>query len=233
MKIEVLFPEFGNLYGDLSNINYLKKCIPEAEIIETSYNSEPAFLKEDINLIYIGPMSENSQELVLRKLMPYKDKIEELINKNVVFLFIGNSLELLGKYIEKEDGTKIECLDIFDIFSKRNMLNRLNSNVVGSFEDIEIVGFQSQFTTMYGNNSDKYFLELKLGIGCNNSNLEGIKINNFIGTSVIGPILILNPLFTKKILKMMGLENTKLEFEEEVLNAYNARLQEFYRKFIK
>ena len=232
MKIEVLFPEFCNLYGDLSNIHYLKKCIPDVEVIETSYNSEPAFLKEKINLIYMGPMSENSQELVLKKIAPYKEKIEELIKNNVVFLFTGNSLELLGKFIEQEDGTKIECLNIFDIYTKRNMLNRLNSNVLGTFDDIEIVGFQSQFTTMHGNN-DNYFLNLKLGLGCNNSKYEGIRKNNFIGTTVIGPILILNPLFTKKILKMMGVKNIKLETEEEVLNAYNARLEEFYRKFIK
>lgn len=27
MKIEILFPEFCNLYGDISNIKYLKKCL--------------------------------------------------------------------------------------------------------------------------------------------------------------------------------------------------------------
>jgi hypothetical protein len=42
MKIEVLFPEFCNLYGDMSNIEYLHKCIPEAEIIYTSIDEEPA-----------------------------------------------------------------------------------------------------------------------------------------------------------------------------------------------
>ena len=39
MKIEVLFPEVANLYGDLSNIEYLKKCLNnDVEIIETSLN---------------------------------------------------------------------------------------------------------------------------------------------------------------------------------------------------
>ena len=33
MKIEVLFPEVCNLFGDISNIKYLKKCIPDAQII--------------------------------------------------------------------------------------------------------------------------------------------------------------------------------------------------------
>ena len=33
MKIEILYPEFCNLNGDMGNMKYLEKCIPEAEII--------------------------------------------------------------------------------------------------------------------------------------------------------------------------------------------------------
>ena len=102
MKIEVLFPEFGNLFGDSSNISYLRKCMPEAEIIETDINSKPAFVSQDVNLIYLGPSSERAQEIIIKKLKPYKEKIEELIENNTVFLFTGNSIEVLGKYIENE-----------------------------------------------------------------------------------------------------------------------------------
>lgn len=232
MKIEVLFPEFGNLFGDNSNISYLRKCLPDAEIIETSINTKPAFVDEEVNLIYLGPMSERAQEIVIEKLRPYQEKIEELISKNTTFLWIGNSVEILGKYIENEDGSKVEGLGIFDIYAKRAMMNRKNSNVIGKFEDIEIVGFQSQFTTLYADNKENYFLELSVGMGTNeNPKLEGIKKNNFIGTYVIGPILILNPLFTKKLLKMMGVEETNLALEKEVMTAYEVRLKEFKEKF--
>lgn len=231
MKIEVLFPEFGNLFGDSSNISYLRKCLPDAEIIETSINSTPTFVEQDVNLIYMGPMSERAQEIVIKKLLPYKVRIEELIEKNVTFLFVSNSVEVLGKYIENEDGSKISGLGIFDIYAKRDMMNRKNSNVIGKFEDIEVVGFQSQFTDVYGENKENYFLELDAGIGIGeNSKFEGIRRNNFIGTYVIGPILILNPLFTQKLLKMMGVEEPKLALEKEVMAAYEARLKEF-KKF--
>lgn len=232
MKIEVLYPEFGNLFGDNSNIKYLKKCIPDAEIIETNIHSVPTFVNESVNLIYLGPCTERGQEIIIDKLKPYKEKIEELIENNTVFLFTGNSIEILGKYIENEDGSKIEALGIFDVYAKRDVLNRKNSNIIGKFEDIEIVGFKSQFTELYGDNKDNYFLELEVGMGINeNSKLEGIKKNNFIGTYVIGPILILNPLFTKKLLKMMGTTNDKLALENEVMKAYEARLKEFHEKF--
>lgn len=227
MKIEILFPEFCNLFGDMYNMKYLKKCMPDAEFIETALDEVPTFVNEDVNLIYLGPMTENTQEKVISKLLPYKDRIEELIEKNVVFLFTGNAIEVLGKYIENEDGSKIEGLGIFNVFAKRDMMHRHNSYMVGKFEDIEVIGFKSQFTMMYGDNSNSYFLEVEKGIGINKeSKLEGIKKNNFIGTYVIGPILILNPLFTKKLMKMMG-EEKKVALEEDVMAAYEARLEEF------
>lgn len=110
MKIEILFPEFCNLYGDISNMKYLKKCLPDEEYIETSIDDEPAFVTQDVNFIYLGAMTERMQEKVIQKLLPYTEKIKELIEKNVVFLFTGNAVEVLGKYIENEDGSKIEGL---------------------------------------------------------------------------------------------------------------------------
>lgn len=226
IKIEILFPEFCNLFGDMYNMKYLKMCLPNAEFIETALDETPTFVNEDVNLIYLGPMTENTQEKVIARLLPYKEKIEELIDKNVVFLFTGNALEVLGKYIENEDGSKIEGLGIFDVYSKRNMMHRHNSYLIGKYEDIEILGFKSQFTMMYGDNSASYFVEVEKGIGINKeSKLEGIKKNNFIGTYLIGPILILNPLFTKKVLEMIGVE-PNISLEEDTMAAYEARLKE-------
>lgn len=226
MKIEILFPEFCNLFGDMFNMKYLKMCLPNAEFIETALDSEPAFAKQDVNFIYLGPMTENTQEKVIKKLMPFKDRINELIEKNVVFLFTGNAVEILGKYIENEDGTRIDGLEIFDVYSKRDMMHRHNSYFVGKYEDIEIVGFKSQFTMMYGDNTSEYFIEAQKGIGINKeSKLEGIRRNNFIGTYLLGPILILNPLFTKKVLETMG-QVPKIALEDDVMAAYEARLKE-------
>ena len=225
--IEILFPEFCNLFGDLSNMKYLRKCLPESNFIETAINEKPAFVSQDVNFIYMGPMTEKAQEKVINKLKPYKDKIEELIEKNVVFLVTGNAIEIFGKYIENEDGSKIEGLGIFDIYAKRDMLNRHSSMFVGKYENIELVGFKSQFTFAYGDNSKLYFSEVEKGIGLNpESKLEGIKKNNFIGTYVIGPILILNPEFTKNLIKKIGIENPKIAFEEDVKKAYEQRLKE-------
>mgnify|MGYP003184844404 FL=1 len=43
IKIEVLYGEFANLFGELQNVNYLKSCIPDAEVIYTGLHDKPAF----------------------------------------------------------------------------------------------------------------------------------------------------------------------------------------------
>ncbi|MEG2458034.1 MAG: hypothetical protein RSB41_04000 [Bacilli bacterium] len=228
MKIEILYSEIGNLYGDNGNIRYLEKCLKDEKFYYTSINDTPHFVKEKIDFIYMGPMSEENQEKTIIKLLPYKNRLKELINNNTIFLCTGNSWEIFGKDIRNEDGTIIECLDIFDTYAKRYMLDRYAGLVLGTFKDIKIVGFKNQFTHSYGNNTNNYFLEVIKGSGLNpSSSLEGIHYKNFFGTYLLGPILILNPDFTKYLLSLLGIKNITLPFEEEIYKTYNKRLEEF------
>lgn len=78
MKIEILYPEICTLYGDKGNTMYLQKCLPDAEFVTTGLNEKPLFLKENIDMVYMCSMSEKSQELVLDRLMQYKDEIAKM-----------------------------------------------------------------------------------------------------------------------------------------------------------
>ena len=229
MKIEILFPEFCNIYGDYGNVIYLKACLPDAEFIETSLNDEPKFITEDIDLVYMGSMTEKVQEKIIKKLMSYKEIIKQKIEDNKAFLLTGNSFEVFGNYIEEDNKNKIEGLGIIDIYSERRMFDRYNSIFVGDFEGIEIIGFRDQFALQYGNNTDTYFAKAIRGDGLNKSSkLEGVKIKNFIGTSILGPILVLNPIFTKYYLQnILGIENAEIAYEQDAMEAYEKRLSEF------
>ena len=228
LKIEVLFPEICNLFGNMYNIKYLEKSVQDIEIIYTSLTDTPKFVDEKVDMIYMAPMTENSQELVIEKLKPYTDKIKELIEQNQLFLVIGNALEVFGKYIENEDGSRIEGLGITDLYAKRDMMHRYNSLFLGKIEDIKIVGFKSQFAMSYGDNSSNYLFDALKGPGINEaSKFEGIRINNFMGTYVLGPILVLNPYFTKYLLKLIGIKDINLAYEEEAVSCYKIRLKEF------
>lgn len=231
MKIELLFPEVCNLYGDLQNIEYLKRSLiengDEVEIIETSLKSEPYFLKhDDLDLIYMGTLTERSQELVLKALIPCKERLSELIDKGQAFLITGNAIEIFGDYIECDDGSKIDCLKIFKTYAVRRMLNRYNSLFVGKFENLDIVGFKSQFTHSYGEFSPLF--DVVRGDGLNPGEKgEGIHVNNFFGTYIIGPLLILNPTFTKYFLRLLGAKGDKLAYEEAAMDVYTNRLKEY------
>lgn len=229
MKIEILFSDLCNIYGDFGNVMYLQKCLPDAEFINTTINEKPRFIDEDINLIYMSSMTEKNQEKVISKLMPFKEIIKSKIENNVPFLFTGNSFEVLGKYIENDDGTKIEALGIIDLYAKREMFNRYNSLILAKFEDIELVGFKDQFAMQYGDNTSNYFAEVIRGDGINRgSKLEGVKINNFIGTTILGPLLVLNPLFTKYFINnILKIELKELPFEKAIMESYEKRLSEF------
>ncbi len=228
-KIEVLFPEFCNLFGDSSNIRYLKKCLPDADFIETAYTEEPFFLTEKPNLIYMGAMTEKQQLLVIRKMLPYRERIKELIKADVPFLVTSNAIEIFGRFIQQEDGSKVKALDIFPFAARQDMMHRFNCLVLGEWNGMEIVGFKTQFTMAYGKTDAYPFIDVKRGVGMNRKTAnEGIRCRNFFGTYLVGPFLVLNPLFTKYLInKVMGLDHVSLAFEDVVMAAYERRLQEF------
>lgn len=226
--IEELFPEVCNLFGDAANMRYLKLCLPEAEYITTALNDKPYFADNDVNMIYMGPMTENTQVEVIKRLKPYKKRIEELIDKGVVFLMTGNSHEVFGQKITDTDGTVTECLGINNFYAKRNMLKRFSGLVLGNFEDIEIAAFRAQFTEGFAGDDLSPFVKMTKGVPMNKQNFtEGYIRNNFYGTYLLGPLLVLNPYFTKKLLHILCGKERTLAFEPETIKAYEARLEDF------
>lgn len=232
--IESLFPEIANLFGDRMNINYLKSCLPEAEFIDTSLTDEPAFISRPVSMLYMGPMTESQQELVISVLRPYREKLEELIDNGCIFLMTGNALEIFEDYIENEDGSRIDGLKIFPTYAKRDMMHRYNSLLYGEYEGIRLVGFKAQFSHSYGDNSTQYFFKVNRGCGLNPSSmLEGLRKHHFFGTYTVGPFLLLNPLFVKYLLTLLGMENQALAHEDTIMAAYEKRLSEFENEKLK
>lgn len=227
-KVELLFPELCNIYGESYNVEYLRRCSDEIEVINTNHMDTPAFVNEDVEMIYLGCTTERKQEQIIGILSQYRDRIIELIDKGVIFLATGNAVEIFGNYIE-DAGRKIDALGIFDFYSVRYMSrDRHNSQFIGTFDDITVLGHRSQFSFAYGDFDDN-FIDIQKGIGMNpDTKKEGVRRNNFYGTYSLGPFLILNPLFAKKLMRIMGIDDT-LCFEKEIVEAYEYRLTELNR----
>ena len=77
--------------------------------------------------------------------------------------------------------------------------------------------------------SYNYFIKIYRGIGMNpDTDREGVHVKNFFATYSLGPCFIMNPLFLKYILRLLGLDDT-IPFEKEVIEAYEYRLNELRR----
>ena len=227
MKIEILYNDYL-IFGDGANVDYIVKCLPEAEIIYTAIHDTPYFAENEPDLIYMGAMSENNQERAIKALMPYKDRLAQLIEKGVHILFTSTSCDVLGKYITDGD-RKIECLGLFDFTVERKMLKRFNAMTLGNYNGIEMMGFKSQFGLAYpSENCNENFFNVTRGTGLNPScNREGFKRNNLIATYIIGPFLVINPLFTKQWLSEIAKKEITLPFENVAMECYKTRLAEF------
>jgi len=234
MKIEVLFPEICNLYGDLANIRYLKESDPSIEIIETSLKDTPAFVSSKVDLIYMRTTTEAGLKLCYEALFPHRKKLLSLIDEGVFILLTGNAQDLFGNYITSDDGSEYRGLGIINCITKYQMMNRHNSFYIGDFnngdETIQIVGFKSIFGHCYADNmgfTDGLLFDTKKGFGRNPSvKEEGFRINNLMSTTLTGPLLPLNPLFTRWLLKSLG-SSCDPAYLESAMDAYKQRLLEF------
>ena len=228
MKAEVLFPEVGNLSGDLMNIRYLKQCCNALEIVETDLKSRPAFLDEEVALVYMGTATETGLALAAEALRPYLDEIRAKIDAGQLMLLTGNAQEVFGNYIDSDQAERIEGLGILPIHAEYHMMQRHNSFFLGTFGETKIVGFKSLFGHTYPDGECEALFHTLRGVGrSGGSEDEGYRMNNLLATALTGPLLVLNPPFTKTLLRMMGAEDDALAFEEAAMEAYRVRVAEF------
>ena len=228
MVVEILFQEVCGLYGDSQNPTYLQATLPDAEFVFTKLTDTPYFVENTPDLVYIGCMSESTQRSVIKKLLPYKERICQLIEDGMPFLATGNASEIFAKEINYlTEKITVNGLGFFDLTVKTDLFNRHNAMVLGELDDMKIVGFRSQFSFLYGNNENCYFINCLRGFGINKeSKLEGMRHKNLICTQMIGPILPLNPLFCEYLIGLAGVE-AKAAYREAAMDAYEQRLTEF------
>ena len=204
MKIAYLYYDILNLYGDSGNIKIIDRILKENkikhEILYLSLDDELNF--EDYDLVYIGSGTENNIKIVMNHLKKYQKDIKNYIENNKHMLITGNSIFMFGRELEKDKG-----LNIFDynVLKVDRIKNEVFIKSLVSKKDI--IGFEN---TCY--KIDK--LENTLFEN------EGIYYKNFIGTHIIGPILVRNPEFLKFF--MNNLTNKKLKYDLKLeMKAYD------------
>lgn len=230
--IEVLYPEYNNLYGDRGNAEYLQKKLTLAgygvEICETSLFDEPKFVNENVDILLIGPCQEKHQLIEIETLKKYREAIDTRIENGGVILATGNAFEVFGDYIEDAKGEKHDCLKFFPYYAEQFSRLRYNDCSVGEFDGMQITGFKNLLSHSYGENPYP-FLTMKTGAGMNKeTKVEGVHKNNLFATYHTGPILPLNPQFTDYLIKLVDSEYVGVELEYET-KAYENRIRELLK----
>ena len=224
MKITIahLYYDLLNLYGECGNVRILKKILEEqnVDVVVKFLTVDDKLNFEDYDFVYMGIGIEDNLKIANKHLKKYKKDIQKYIEDGKYFICTGNSYELFGKEIAFESET-IKTLGIFDYKSK--ILEERKIMEISAKTDMidkELIGFMNTGST--NDNEKENFLK---NINNTDEN-EGIIYNNFIGTYLIGPLLVRNPellkLIVKKIIKEKDskyrLKKINLDFLEKAYN---------------
>lgn len=227
MKIELLFPEVCNLYGDLQNAYYLQRCCDTLELVETDLKSRPRFLDEEIALVLMGSTTEQGLRLAADALRPVCGEIAARLAAGQRILLTGNAPDVFGQYIVSDMAERIEGLGLLPGHAEYHMMQRHNSFFLGDFEGMDVVGFKSLFGHTWGAPEENGWFTARRGVGRNpGTKLEGFRAGGLMATHLIGPLLILNPPLCRWLLRDMGLPDTPA-FEEAAMDSYRRRVEEF------
>lgn len=233
MKVEILFSELY-IYGDLFNVKYLEKMLPDADFTYTSYQDEPAFAKEAFDLIYLGSIPDALLPRVLEKLQPVLPKLKQLLESGTKIFATGTAADLFGTSLLQTnhagDVHEFAGLGLFPYHSEGSYDLRFNSWLMGSFKtpdgrDLPVIGNKSEFSVLYTEDTGHALFTLEHGLGLNHqAGLEGYHQGNFYATKMLGPFFIMNPHFSEYFLHdVLGQKDAALPLKEDLVAAFTAR----------
>ena len=177
----------------------------------------------------MGSATEHGLQLMVQALRPYLAELTQFVDGGRHMLVTGNALDALGAYVQADNGMHFDGLGLLPTHAEYHMMARHNSFFLGTYAGgIEVMGFKSLFGHTYGTDApDDSLFRVQRGVGRHPGSLvEGFRRGGLMATYLTGPLLVLNPPFTKALLRELGAPDT-LAFEQAATDAYQARLAEF------
>jgi CobQ-like glutamine amidotransferase family enzyme len=163
---------------------------------------------KNLNVVFIGGGPDSGQKQMYKDLLEHKGGfLREYIQGGGVGLYICGSYQLLGNYYKASDGSVLQGLGIFDLYTQHfgpstprcigNVVAKLSATIladsvfkaVNTLDD-KIVGFENHGgRTFLGTGSEPFALVQK-GFGNNGvDHTEGVLYKNSIGSYFHGPLL--------------------------------------------
>lgn len=247
LTIGYFYPNLLNLYGDGGNVEILVSRARARNINVNVVKITPTSRVDSdiirgIDIIFMGGGPDASQKEMYEDLVKNKGPyLKEYIEKGGVGLYICGSYQLLGNYYKSSDGSILNGLGVFDLYTEHfgNKKPRCIGNVVCEiaselrhdpiFNSVNmvgstLVGFENHGGRTYLGGKMLSFARVTMGHGNNSEDgTEGVLYNNSIGTYLHGPILARNPhLADYLIAKSLGLESLEELDDSLIIAAHTA-----------
>ncbi len=228
VKILHLFPRLLSLYGEYANIAVLGRALEENGCSVTVEHYEDGPLQpDDYDFVYVGAGTEDNLLEAVRRLMPHREAIAASIKSGKLWLATGNAMSLFGASVVRGEVT-VQALGCFDYTTDIRDAKRYLGDVVTSEAfGAALVGFVNTSCAYQGITSPLLTLQLGEKLGNDKqSAADGIRMHNFYGTQLIGPVLAKNPHFLQHICREMTGSEIVLPADSNARKAYDIALAE-------
>ncbi|MGK9045306.1 type 1 glutamine amidotransferase [Mammaliicoccus vitulinus] len=202
IKIYHFMPDKLNLYGDIGNIIALKQRAKwrniNVEVVDITETDDLSL--DECDIFFIGGGSDREQSLATEQLKKIKTQLKNAIEDGMPTLTICGGYQFLGSEYVTPDGTRLEGLNILNIFTESKKERLIGDIVIESETFGQIVGFENHGGRTY----HEYPTLGKVVDGYGNNDTdkrEGIHYKNLLGTYLHGPILPKNHEITDYLLK--------------------------------
>ena len=237
IKLLHLYYDLMNLYGEIGNMLILVKHLKEqgfnVTIDKKSIGDDLSF--QGYTLIYSGSGTESSQKAALTHLLAYKEDLKNVAENGTIFLFTGNSFEMLGETIFASDGTRYQGIGLSSFETTETKEIRHTGDAIFHFAEIDtpLVGFINKCTEITGITAPLF--SVKMGLSNHKGEKsEGFRYQNVFGTHLIGPILVKNPAFLRYLIELIGSTCDEFTYQQQShpyeQKAYETTLQELLKR---
>ena len=231
IKILHLVPHLLSLYGEYGNVAILQKTLTDAGYnVTVSHWDQGALELAGFDVIYVGSGTEDNLLEAVNRLLPFRDAIASSIASGQLWLATGNAMTLFGSTISYR-GSSYPGLDVLpyttQIAKKRYLGDVLTADAFGA----PLIGFVNSSCQYQG--IEDTLLSFRLGDKLGNvkgENRDGICRENFIGTQLIGPVLVKNPHFLCYMIEKITGEAIVLPADSNIQKAYGISVGELKKR---
>jgi len=247
LRICHMYPDLLNLYGDRGNVLSL---IRRAELRGIKVKLVPVSIGDDFDekefdIVFLGGGQDAEQNVIRKDFVEVKGpKVKEAIERNMVFLCICGGYQMLGKFYQEHDGTKIECLGAIDVYTVGEDVRYIQDTIYeadflydGTNPDSgKLYGFENHSGRTYLGPTVKPMAKVIEGAGNNGKDgFEGAIYKNVYCTYSHGSFLPKNPRMTDHLISLAlkrrygedyeipDLDTTNEDFARAALLAYKEK----------